>query len=280
MKTNRMNFLFLVIILLFFVSLFVGCNDPELSSKWCDRGIIVDGIDTEWQDCVPYYDKETRVLIGMYNDEDYLYIRLSSRHHEIQRQVLVAGLTVWFEQKANNKRTFGVHFPVGILPEKRMSMFRDSSGKDADLLRQLLEMPQKEIQLLGPGENEQITMAASNIRRFDINVKVDEAEGNLVYELKVPLTQNEQTPYAVLTDKADRIRIGFETGKIELEKMDKNHGQRHTMDKGRGGMGRRSGGMGRGRGGMNREQSGGRQVCKPLELWINVNLASKLPHTE
>ena len=258
----------------------MGCNDPELSSKWCDRGIIVDGIDTEWQDWVPYYDKETRVLIGMYNDEDYLYIRLSSRHHEIQRQVLVAGLTVWFEQKANNKRTFGVHFPVGILPEKRMSMFRDSSGKDADLLRQLLEMSQTEIQLLGPGENEQITMAASNIGRFDIDVKVDNAEGNLVYELKVPLTQNEQTPYAVLTDRADRIHIGFETGKIELEKMAEDPRQRDTMDRGRGRMGRRSGGMGGGRGGMNREQSGGRQICEPLELWTNVNLASKLPNTE
>ena len=125
----------------------------------------------------------------------------------------------------------------------------------------LLEKSQTEIQLLGPGENEQITMAAANIRRFDIDVKVDEAEGNLVYELKVPITQNEETPYAILSHLKEGIRIGFETGNTEEERAPSG------KDGGpRGGIGGWPGKMGKRRGG---------KMPEPFELWTKVKLASK-----
>jgi hypothetical protein len=281
MKLQRINFLLLSLILTLSAPFLIGCNEPEIHSEWRNGEITVDGRDIEWREYTQHYDKDTRSLISMVNDEDYLYICLSSRQPETQQQVLVAGLTAWFEQKAGKKKRFGVHFPVGVMREKRMSLLRPGSGKGPDPLRQLLEKSQTEIQLLGPGENEQITMAASHIRRFDIDVRIGESDGNLVYELKVPIAKNEETKYAVLAHLKEGVRTGFETENMEKEgtPSGKGKGPPGGMSGGPpGGMrGGPSGGMSGGPGEMGGRHDG--QMPEPFELWTKVKLASNPSET-
>jgi hypothetical protein len=90
------------------------------------------------------------------------------------------------------------------------SSFRGGpSSEDPDPLKKVLEDPKTELQLLGPDEHEQKTMLRSDVMSYGIAVNVGQTAGNLVYELKIPLTHNGEVRYAVRTDMAKGIGVGF-----------------------------------------------------------------------
>jgi len=230
--------------------------------------INVDGKNSEWQNGYQYYNEENTAMVSMYNDDSYLYIILSSHDRKIKRLILNFGLTVWFDQEGGKEKALGIRFPVGMPcyynSGMRMPIMHDPSGDDSDQFRKMLENPQMELQLLGPRKNEQKTMLHADVGKYGINTKMGEVDGNIVYELKVPLTQNEQTRYAIRPDPAKRIGVGFETGKSDLKGMKKRFGKRGG---GRSEMGRRPpDGMSGRRGG---------KMPEPFELWTKVQLASR-----
>lgn len=277
MKTNHIIFALMTVLLFIVVSIFCGCNEPKMKSAWRDREITVDGKSAEWQGCNQYYDEDTRTLVGILNDESHLYILLSINNRMIKRQIMGFGLTVWFDPEGGKEKTLGIRFPVGMPHYMRSSMRGSRHGEDSDLIRKMFENPKMELQLLGPDEHEQKTILFTDIMSYGIDVKVDQTERTLVYELKIPLTQNRQIRYAVRTDVAKRIGIGFETGKPDQEEMEELSGKR---DGGSGGRGGGRGGMGRGHGGTGggERQEGvagrhGGKMPESFELWTRVQLA-------
>ena len=72
MRIDNIDSRFTVLIMLLFLFLLTGCNEPNVESKWLDRDILVDGSDEEWLDCKLYTDKRTETTIGVYNDNDYI----------------------------------------------------------------------------------------------------------------------------------------------------------------------------------------------------------------
>lgn len=276
MTPNKPVFIFLTIFMISALILFVGCREPKLSSISRDREIHIDGKSDEWLDFDQYYDEDTRTLVGMLNDESHLYVLLSINDPMIKRQVMGFGLTVWFDPNGGKEKTFGIRFPVGM-PRHMSSSFRGGpSGEDSDPLKKMLENPKTELQLLGPDEHEQRTMLRSDVMSYGIEVDVGRTTGNLVYELKIPLTHNGQVRYAVRTDMAKRIGVGFETGKPDQEEMKERSGKRGGGGKGggRGGMGRGAPG-GMGGGGRSEGMAGkhGGKKPEPLELWTKIQLS-------
>ena len=268
-----LGFLYVV----FWILLISGCREPELNSKWLDREINVDGMDNEWQDCRLYYDEDTRTIIGMYNDEHYLYLHLSSRDKVMQRKILWLGLTVWFDNKGGKEKRFGIQYPLGMVVEGR-PIIPDIPGKDAgrsgmkdrfkkmqrnetrrmpDRLSGILGGAQSDPVLLGPDEDDRYIMFDGEIESLGILAKVGRLEGNFVYEFKVPLKQNKRTPYAIGTGTTGKIGVGFETGKMDRKKM----GGRHGPGKMRGDLGGKHGGP-------------GGEIIEPWELWIKVQLTA------
>lgn len=76
---------------------FCSCKvTSEIKSKWLDREIKIDGVGSEWIDCILYYSKETRCLVGIYNDDKNLYIKISTRGRDLQRMFSRSGFSVWF----------------------------------------------------------------------------------------------------------------------------------------------------------------------------------------
>jgi hypothetical protein len=291
------------------ISLFLlisGCREPELNSKWLDREINIDGLDNEWQDNRLHYDEVNRALIGVYNDKQYLYLRLSSRDKTMQRKILWLGLTVWFDNKGGKEKRFGIRYPLGtviegqpIIPDipgkgagrsgmmdRLKKMRRSRIRKAPDHLSGILEGAESEPILLGPDENDRYIMFDGKIESLGIIAKVDSLEGNFVYELKVPLKQNERTPYAVGIDIAGKIGIGFETGKMDRKKMGGRRGSGSGMEGsaafgreafgGKGGRDPGSGGHGKMKGNMRGKRGDpGGEMIKQWELWIKVQLAAE-----
>lgn len=249
--------------------LLIGCGEPKLGSHWVDREITVDGNHLEWEGAV-YSVDDLDGSIGLFNDDSNLYICLATTDQDLMRQVLGTGLTIWFDPEGGSKKTFGVRFPLGLREQGREGE-RPERGErpDPSMMWARLEESEPELEIVRGDEATRMFVAQA----AGIDLKIDETNGAFVYELVVPLDGGSGRPFAIQAAPGQTIGVGLETPEMEQPSMQRS-GRGGTPGGGKGG-GRRGGGMGGGgRGGM---MSGGRSGPKlptPVNVWLQVDLAS------
>ncbi len=257
-------------ILILFLFLLVGCSNSklELNSNWRDREITVDGKNTEWRGAMLFFE-EDNISVGLFNDENYLYICMIAEDQFVRIQMMRQGFTLWFDPDGGKEKTFGIKYPLGMQASGR-GMRRDEQNLERPL--QALRRPIIELGILGPGKDELKKMPIEEAKGIDIIVEF--SSGMLVYELKVPLIQSEQHPYAIGAEAGSSLGIG-----LEMSKMERSN-KRRGMSGGRG-RGGSMGGMRGGAGGRGMSRGGGRsQMPKPLKIWAVVQLASNNSATQ
>ena len=294
MEHYRIRELILSSIVIITTFITAGCGEILAKSTWRDREVIIDGIDDgeEWNDARYFFEKE-KVTVGLINDETDLYVRLSTNDQKIQRQFLTLGFTVWFNPQVGKKKTLGIHFPVGMpgggmqggdrqAGDMLMTPRKSGSdrGEEDEQLQKMLGESQKEIEIIGPGKDQRITMSVVEAEEYGIKAEIGYSKGNLVYELKVPLLRNVSHPYFIGTEIAKVVGIGLESGKMDTSQMGKRGGGGMGGRRGGGiggGMGRGRGGMGGGMGGRGGGMGGGmrHQTTEPIEIWLKTELAQE-----
>jgi hypothetical protein len=116
----------LLLFLLFIVITFAGCGDEEINSKWRTQDITIDGNDSDWGNSLIYYD-DIKALVGAQNDKDYLYLCFVTSDQQLESKILKGGVTVWFDNKGDNDKKFGIRFPI---PAKNMNKPPSTKGND------------------------------------------------------------------------------------------------------------------------------------------------------
>lgn len=270
----KVNYYLLIFIMLFVFILNSKCaKQIELSSKWRDSEIFIDGIDNEWGSATIYVAK-AKVSITLINDNQDLYIRLCSRDRQVHAQVLGMGLTIWFDPDGGKEKTLGIRFPLGMKDTPMMTRTRE--GDQGERLQKMLEESTNELEILRSDGEEINRILLTEAKTHGIDVKMGFSRGNLVYELKVPLIQDEEHLYAIDIDtpEADAgplIGIGFETPEFSMKEMREKMEEGGTGMPGEGpppGGDRMPGGV---RGGG---PPGGIDKAERLNLWTKVQLAS------
>ena len=266
-----------------------GCKKTEFESGWKDREIVIDGDHTDWKNALTYIEKK-KVSIGLLNDDDYLYVCLVPATRQIQNQITRLGFTLWFDAAGGKKKTFGIHYPLGMM-NSGMSMrelgFDPRPGMgdpDPERMQRLIELSLSDLEILGEEEGDARMMGVDQAQGID--VEVGNMTETFTYELRVPLRRDEDHPFAIGVEDAAAVGVGFETGQIDIEKM------REEMKDRMGSGGRGGGGMGgRGRGGRGGGRmagappGGGRgggmrggsmqpDIPDPLKVWVKVSLAA------
>ena len=257
------------------VILLTGCEIPELKSRWRDREIVIDGKESEWGNYIQYYHEKSKTIICMFNDDTYLYIKVSTPNKMMQQQLTLQGLTIWFDPECSQKKAFGIHFPIGLQNYGKNTIRLDArtrSRQDQAKLKIIIEESQNEVEILGPGLDESFTMSTADAEKNGISVKIGRPKEVLVYELKVPLDKSGQHYYAIGTCIAEKIGIGFETGE-KNRKPGPEDRRPETMDPNSGYSGQR--GSRGGKGGMSGMRSQGPMVPESLDYWVNVTLSDK-----
>lgn len=250
-------------ILFFFAFFLAGCGTFELNSNWLDREITVDGQSNDWLGAMMYME-DKNISVGLFNDENFLYICMIAEDQFVRNQVMRQGVMLWFDPSGGKKETFGIKFPIGMQAGD-VPMGRRGDEQDPERFRQAQRRSMTELEIFVPGKDESIRMPKEDAKGIDIDVKG--LSGMLVYELKVPLTHSEEHPYAIGAKAGSLIGVRLETPKMSRPRMSGRSGIGGT-----GGMGGR-GGMSGGRGGM---RGGGMrpQMPKPLKVKAVVQLAS------
>jgi len=260
-----------------------GCNTIKLNSKLSKGDVVIDGTDKEWEG-VRSYMKDQNIVVGIQNDEKYLYLLLSPTTDEISRQVMARGLTIWFDSKCGKHEKFGVHYPLGLQKQdlaylnldRQTSKFRGKPDENVDM-NKLFEVFSEseslnEIEITGPEEYDYYKGNVNDVK--GIEAKITKSNNSIVYELKVPLDKDSEHPYGICTEPEKSITIGFKTPEIKLreKKEDFGRGNRGGGFGGPGGRGERPSG-GEMPGGMPGGMQGGREIPKNFELWIKTKLA-------
>jgi hypothetical protein len=283
----------------FLALLLLSCGGLRIDSRWLDRDIIIDGDDSDWQD-LKLYVKDWPVDIGVANDDDFLYVTLSTADRNLQRQAIMRGFEVWIDPDGRRGRILGVRYPLGMLnvdregmdPMRDQAAFGDFQGRRyQDEQEQLRRAGPAQLQdaferilatqqpmLLGRGEKEirSLTMLGEK----DVRVMVTLADGRLVYEARFPLEG--QYPLPRLPSKPGKnIAIGFKTREIDFRAFQNHDNPRQTA----GGFGGQGGGFGGRDGGFEQDRGGGYgggrgrgagfsgNRLQPIEEWTKITLA-------
>jgi len=275
-----------------------AAKKPLITSQWRDRDLAIDGDSGDWPGPLRPIEENHPLMAAAMNDGQYLYLVLSTSDSTERRQILRQGLVVWFDPSGGEKKHFGLKYPVGVPPEERPSRggggggggYRrgpggggggrppsdpgshdPSSSGSSDQLE-----PTDRLEVYGPQKDDAHSFVTEMAP--GITVKTGQAEGYLVYELKVPLTKTADSPYAIEAKPGALIGFGIETPKME-----------HPAAEGRGGMGGGGfgglgggmGGHGGGGGGMGGRGGGGGgggrgqyEQPKPLKNWATIQLAN------
>lgn len=246
---------------------FVSCEKYEFKSRWKDRDIVVDGRSMDWLDTLAYVE-EFKVSVGITNDSDYLYICAVVENPLVRMQVMRQGLTVWFDPKGGRKKILGLRFPLGS-QGRREPPAEFAEEPDIEKLRRTFPLSFNELEILGPNQKEKQRMRKAEAKGIDVAMSF--SSGKLVYELKIPLMNRSDRPYAINVRPGSSFGIGIETSPrrdMGQSPRRKTGGMRRPAGGGNPGMG--------GRGGMGQMPGGGRPgMPKNLKLWLSVSLSQE-----
>ncbi|ACL06000.1 conserved hypothetical protein [Desulfatibacillum aliphaticivorans] len=178
----------------------LGCARPELHSKWLDGSLAIDGRDDDWRECLLYYDEDSRIMVGAYNNDQYLYVRVSSRNRNFAQQAMRSGLALWFDLDGGEDQEFGVRYPVGAMGVRRGMRGGPEGGMDR--MPGAMERPRNddlgsrepqpfmpgEVQILGPEEDQERLLEVEDADALeDIRVCIGRTCDLFVYEARISL---------------------------------------------------------------------------------------------
>ncbi len=252
-----------------------GCNSQVLESTWKTSEIVIDGNPVEWKQTI-HYPEDSRFGIGVSNDDKFLYLCLSSRDQQTSRQIMTMGFTVWFESKSHRGKNFGLHFPLGMMKADRPPVMHEKQGQDPEQMKEFMDAAMQEMEIIGPEKNNSRTVKSIVAESYGIVARILPSEGNLDYELKIPLNQDSLCIFAINTGNDSLIKLTLETTKPEFAKTGgpSGHGGRMPSGRGGSGMGPGSGmppGGGMGPGGPPR--GGAHSMPEQFKIELSVKLA-------
>ncbi len=255
------------------LGLLLGCGGETLQSQWLDREITIDGDPTEWSGALHWMEK-SELDVGVLNDEDHLYICLIVGRESDRRQIMVRGMTLWFDASGGDDQRLGIHYPIGFsasdlspsemqaLAEEMRDRQRDGdrAGKPSDSLVARFEASLAMLEIL---------RGQSAPHRYDpgavpgIEVAVHARTNSMVYELKIPLRGGAE--FSLGTSAGAKIGVHLTTPEIDREAMEERM-------QGGGGM-PPGGGMGGGAGAAGRPPPGRMLPPSSLDLKAKLQLA-------
>ena len=243
----------------------------------------IDGKATEWTDSLQY-DSNSKLQYQVLNDTRTMYIRLKANDASTQAKFVYLGTVIWLDTTGRNQQQLGIRFPMPIdlesLPKGDANRPAGAMGPSAaerlaehqTRLRQVL-LGAKEMELLNfRGNKEPVLTDAQS--QLGVKAAIDlDSQGNLIYELSVPIRLLYRRVPALATGQAATVGVTIAGMKPKMPKSDGSSDPYSAMNSG--GMGGGMGGVGGGmRGGM-RGGGGPQYSFSPLGLRTSAQLAGQ-----
>jgi len=243
--------IFLVIPCLAFVTtLLSGCKESQISSVWNDKKVIIDGKGNEWQ-CGIKWNEKQKFGYSVANDSSNLYFYLTCTDRDLEKQIMMQGLSLTIQQKGSKGRLLGIKFPLAKSPmgsemgemgqmggrpsQRPDSMPGKQKGQQEDL-SSMMDDIQTEMIVLGPGKDDQRILPLVN--KQGLIVKINRDRQNLGYEIQIPLKMIAQQLKTEPLSPKYPLKIILKTEKAEksMGRPEREMGEGSQGSGGRGGF--------------------------------------------
>jgi hypothetical protein len=164
----------------------------------------IDALTTEWPDSV--WSEKEGIKFAIMNDDQNVYFVLSVAKQDLRRQIMMRGMTIWFDPLAREKKTIGIRYPIGVAEGGvRRPTDRDIRGGFAP--------PLSEFEFISPLER--IPLRVSTLAGQGVELRINNTQESLVYELKVPLSPSADHPYSIESHTGAQMSVGIEISGFE-----------------------------------------------------------------
>ena len=243
----------------------------HLSSYQRPASITIDGSNQEWSS-IPSYAAKGKFMLSVVNDDEYLYLCISTRDEQLQTQLMGMGATVWFDPEGGTAKGFGIKYPLGRQPGERPPAMGRNDG--IDQAREMGGGSLLEMEVVGADESDRTRLPVNN--SMGIRTAMARSVGGmLAYELKVPLKKTQEHPYALGVLSSAHVGLGIEIGRAG-RRPGESGSDFGGPPGGQDGGGRPPGnGMPGGQGGPPKGSMPSRESgnVESLELWFDVALS-------
>src|SRR5579863_10318484 len=91
-----------------------GQASASSTALWQSRPLTIDGSDRNWVKPLPYAIHEENVSYSISNDQQNLYILLSTSNRQEQQKIIQGGMSVWVNTKGDksNGDAVGIGYPL------------------------------------------------------------------------------------------------------------------------------------------------------------------------
>ena len=247
-------------------------NSLELESKYKDREIIIDGNVEEWDEATQYFKKKD-IVVGVMNDDRYLYVCFYPTTRELSNQLSMQGFTVWFNNKGKKRENFGIKFLSRMkgmmnnrMEEPPEMHQREPEDMSSEMMKEMENNLQEKIEIIGPKKGDSTTIKLEDL--VGLNIGIADVKGFCVYEIKIPYEQNQVYSATIDTEPGSKIAIGFQTNKIDMKEMPSRMGDRP-------GGGMPGSGHGSQGGNFGGRHEGNIKALQSLKAWFTLELAVK-----
>mgnify|MGYP006883056653 CR=1 FL=1 len=242
-----------------------NCSGNKYTSQLATPDFRVDGSRSEWAGRFEIPEDQSFAL-GISNDKNYLYLAISSIDKGFQRQVSMAGLTIWLDHKGGKRQHFGVKYAS---PLSRENHRMPGAGRNNDFSRKDRLNNMRPLNL-PDGDIELIIINAKSGKRLgppDLLATASAEDESLFIEFQIPL---------ILLGKNVDLQKGVGVGLVSSVDRPEREGVRSGgMSGGKMGGGQAGGQRGGGRGGGMRSGAGASTSFgeNELDFWMKVTLS-------
>ncbi len=259
-----------------------AADAPLQKSSWQQTPLVIDGSDSDWVQPLANYDRREKMSYAVTNDNEHLYLRLSTNDEQTQQKILQGGLTVWINThgERTEEKAAGIAFPTGNTHEGGKSIL--TAGRPEMYKNKIAALDNvKDYSLYGftrERDMKNYNYGESNEQGVELKIDFNNA-GALIYEAAVPLS----SLFPKNNGLGKSIAVGFVLDEAPQQTARRRNGGGGGVSIG-GGLGMGSFGSGGGvglsigSGALGRIGGGGGRL-RQSKIWQLVTLAKPSGHS-
>lgn len=164
------------------------------------NNIVIDGIDSDWETAISFFDESSGLMYSIANDNENLYILLKATAETSMAKFIMGGIEVWISADGKEKRKTGIKYPIPLSWEERFASRGNTTTRE-DRRRQEQERTYTKMELKG---FENIKDNTYKVDELDIKAEYSGKNGNTIAEYKIPFSSfckpeqiNEENIFAI-----------------------------------------------------------------------------------
>lgn len=252
----------------------IGCKSEQLRCSWTGEPIVADGKLQDWEGKPTRYFEDRGAVIGLSNDNDFLYVHFRTKDAKWAGLIKRTGLTLYIDTGGGKDKNFYIRFFDGPDVPAMKRHFRGDSASVSDDMPAPPGFPASDF--AGKKDGRRLLCFVKD-RIVEMPIAIDGSQGPgaaydtcwgfYCYEFAIPLRESAVRYYGLNSEAGKTISIGAVWG--DMGDM-RPRAQADMGDRPPGG------GMppGGGRGGkFPGGPSGGMRMAQKQEVWFKTTLA-------